>query len=270
VDGRPEIDWDDLEQRMSKPDVKVTILCNPHNPTGRVWSRGELTRYGELALKHKVVVLADEIHCDFIQKGQTYTPFSTLDPAIVHNSVTFKSGSKAFSLAAMKCAWFFSTNPELFDAVVANNHSEMTTLGIVAEQAAYAGGGDWLTACTAYVDANHDLANGYIKAKLPLMKVGQKPEGTYLEWVDVSPLAERIGARKLADAANANLAPGATPATSEDMCAHWLARHAHVSMASGTGFGKGGANHLRMNIATSRRTLTAALDSMQAAMAALG
>ena len=94
------------------PEVKVTIMCNPHNPGGRVWTRDELTRYGQLCNKHNIIVLSDEIHCDFVSKGHKYTPFATLDDKnLVDNSITFKSGSKSFSLAAMKCAWFFATDP---------------------------------------------------------------------------------------------------------------------------------------------------------------
>ena len=120
--------------------MKVTILCNPQNPVGRAWTKEELTRYGELCLKHNIKVLSDEIHCDFIAKGHKYTPFSTLDDKrIVANSITFKSGSKTFSLPAMKCAWFFTTNPEMHRQAVWNNRADLSTLGMIAEQAAYAG-----------------------------------------------------------------------------------------------------------------------------------
>jgi len=273
VNGRYEIDWDDLERRMT-PDTKVTILCNPHNPTGRVWSKDELTRYGELCLKHNVVVLADEIHCDFISKGNSYIPFSTLeDKKIVANSITFKSGSKSFSLAGMKCAWFFSTNPELYKQVSFWNYdADISTLGMIAEQAAYAGGEEWLNECVAYVDANHDFANQYIKANIPLVKVGRKPEGTYLVWLDVSAVADRIGAQKLADAENKKPQPvyiltgKPLPVTAEDMVARWFAKNAYVALNPGTLYGLGGQGHMRMNISTARPTLKAALDSMAGAL----
>ncbi|MGH6827845.1 MAG: MalY/PatB family protein, partial [Rhizomicrobium sp.] len=173
VDGRYEIDWQDFERHMT-PEVKVSILCNPHNPVGRAWTRDELTRYGELCLKHNIIVLADEIHCDFISKGQKYVPFSTLPKAIVDNSVTFKSGSKSFSLAAMKCAWFFSTNPQLFEATNANAFPTISNPGMVAEQAAYADGEDWLNQCVDYIDANQDFTHRTIKADIPMITVGPK------------------------------------------------------------------------------------------------
>jgi cystathionine beta-lyase len=280
VGGRPEIDWDDLERRAAMPDTKVTILCNPHNPVGRAWSREELTRYGEICLRHGVLVLADEIHCDFIHKGETYTPFSTLaDKDLVHNSITFKSVSKSFSLAGMKCAWFFSTNPRVYKAVTFYNHADLNTLGMAAAEAAYAGGEAWLNDCVAYISDNQDFANAYIKQHIPMFEVGQTPQGTYLVWVDVTALADRIGARKLADDANQQAADaaakagadasGLVAATPEDMVQHWLAQHAYVQLTAGAGFGMGGANHMRMNIATSRGTLKAALDSLSGALGKL-
>ena len=110
--GRYRIDFDDLESRMSH-ETDAMILCNPQNPTGNCWSEEDLLRLGRMCLEHRVVVLSDEIHCDFVMKGQKYTPFASLpDKDVVDNSVTFKAASKTFSLAAMKVAWFFSTNPE--------------------------------------------------------------------------------------------------------------------------------------------------------------
>jgi cystathionine beta-lyase len=103
------MDFDDLERRISH-DTNSLILCNPQNPTGNTWSREDLTRLGEICTRRRVVVLADEIHCDFVTKGNTYTPFATLaDKAIVVNSLTFKAASKR--RPAMKCGWVFSTTP---------------------------------------------------------------------------------------------------------------------------------------------------------------
>jgi cysteine-S-conjugate beta-lyase len=270
-DSRYEIDWEDFERRMT-PEVKVSILCNPQNPVGRVWSKDEITRYGELCLKHNVIVLADEIFCDILAKGQGFTPFSTLENrAIVDNSITFKSPSKSFSLACMKCAWFFSTNPVLFKAAAEMNSPYLNTLGMIASQAAYAGGEDWMHQCVAYLGANQEFANQYIKANIPMIKVGRKPEGTYLGWIDVTAVAMRIGAQKLADEANRN--PARNPrtgaiklATPEEMVNHWFAHNAFVHMYPGSQYGLGGANHMRINFATSRRTLKAALDSMAGAL----
>ena len=152
-------------------------------------------------LRHRVIVLADEIHCDWATKGQKYTPFASLpNKAIVNNSLTFKAASKSFGLAAMKCAWYYSTNKDLFMATKANNHADLTTMGMIASKAAYSGGEEWLTQCVDYVNGNHDLVQSYIKANIPMIKTYAKAEGTYLVWLDVSQVAERIGAKEKAAA----------------------------------------------------------------------
>jgi cystathionine beta-lyase len=272
VNGRYEIDWADFERRMT-PEVKVSILCNPHNPGGRVWTRDELVRYGQLCKKHNIIVLSDEIHCDFISKGHKYVPFSTLDKDIADNSITFKSGSKSFSLAAMKCAWFFSSNPALFKATNAQSLPSISNPAIIAEQAAYAGGEAWLNQCVDYVDGNLDYAHDYITKNIPMIKTGVKPEGTYLMWLDVSQVADKIGAKKMMDEANAKRPLPINPLTQQpvmttegDIVSHWLAKNAYVFMESGSGFGKVGANYVRMNVATPRVTLKAGLDSVAAAL----
>jgi cystathionine beta-lyase len=117
VNGKFVMDFDDFERRISL-DTHSFILCNPQNPTGKCWSPEDLTRIGEICLKHRVVVLADEIHCDWVSKGQKYTPFASLpNKAIVDNSITFKAASKSFGLAAHKVAWYHSTNPALMERV---------------------------------------------------------------------------------------------------------------------------------------------------------
>jgi cystathionine beta-lyase len=259
--GRFSIDFEDFERRIG-PQTNVFILCNPQNPTGNCWSREDLTRIGEICLKHRVLVLADEIHCDFVTKGQKYTPFASLENRdVVNNSITFKAASKSFGLAAMKCAWFFSTNPSIFEAAKTYNRADLTTLGMIASKAAYAEGEDWLNQCVDYIDGNHDFVQKYIK-NVPLVRVGAKPEGTYLVWLEVSQALEKIGAKEMAAEANKNLRPGAKPFTPEAMFERWLAQKAGVALNAGTTYGVGGANHMRMNIATSRRTIQAALDAM--------
>jgi cystathionine beta-lyase len=262
VNGRFTFDYDDFERRIS-PQTKTFILCNPQNPTGNAWTPEELTKIGEICLKHGVIVLADEIHCDWVTKGQKYTPFATLpNKAIVNNSITFKAASKSFGLAAMKCAWYFSTNKDLFAATKANNHPDLTTMGMIASKAAYAGGEDWLNQCVDYVNGNHDLALSYIKANIPMIKTYNKAEGTYLMWIDVSQVAERIGAKEKA-AAEVKAGKTTTP---EQIVERWFIKNAGVALNPGHTYGPGGANHMRMNIALSRRTLQAALSSMQNAL----
>ena len=272
ADGKYQIDWDDLERRMT-PDTKAMILCNPQNPTGNVWTKAELTRIGELCLKHKIVVLSDEIHADFVTKGHKFTAFSTLDSKeVVANSITLSSANKSFSLPGLPLAWFFSTNPDLFQRMAAQDRPDMNVMGMAAHQAVYSGGEQWLNQCVDYIDANHDFANQYIKANIPMLKVGQKPEGTYLVWLDAGAVSERIGAQALADAENKKPQPisrwtGKTNVvTPTDIISHWFAKNAYVKINPGTTYGKGAANCMRMNIATARPTLKAALDSMAGAL----
>jgi cystathionine beta-lyase len=266
ANGRYSIDFEDLERRMTA-DTKSLILCNPQNPTGNCWSRADLTTLGAMCLKHKVVVLSDEIHCDFVSKGQTFTPFSTLDNHdVVNNSVTFKAASKSFGLAAMKCAWFFTTNHDYFAGIKANNRADLTTLGMIASQAAYSGGEDWLNQCVAYIDGNHEFTQAYINKNIPMIKVGAKPQGTYLTWLDVSQVAQKIGAKSLAAEMTKKQAAGMKPATPEQAVEKWFAKNAQVALNPGHTYGLGGADHMRMNIATSRKTLEAALSSMSSAL----
>ncbi len=260
VDGRYQIDFDDFEKRISM-ETNALILCNPQNPTGNTWSPDDLMRLGEICLRKRVVVLSDEIHCDFVTKGNKYTPFSTLpNKAVVNNSITFKAASKSFGLAAMKCAWFFSDNMDFITRVKAMNRADLSTLGMVASQAAYKGGEDWLNQCVDYIDGNHDFAQKFIAANIPMIKINRKAQGTYLMWIDLTEVANRIDAKGLAAAESKGR--NGNPITPEEATVRWLAKNAKVALNSGNTYGLGGANHARMNIATSRKTLEAALTSV--------
>ena len=258
VNGRFTFDFEDFERRIGR-DTNTFILCNPQNPTGNCWTPEELTRIGEICLRHRVIVLADEIHCDWATKGQKYTPFASLpNKAIVNNSLTFKAASKSFGLAAMKCAWYYSTNKDLFMATKANNHADLTTMGMIASKAAYSGGEEWLNQCVDYVNGNHDLVQSYIKTNIPMIKTYAKAEGTYLVWLDISQVAEKIGAKEKA-AAETKAGRTTSP---EQIVERWFIKNAGVALNPGHTYGAGGANHMRMNIALSRKTLQAALTSL--------
>ena len=263
VDGRYQIDFDDFEKRCSS-ETKAFILCNPQNPTGNMWSEADLMRLGEICLKHNVLVLADEIHCDFANKGVKYVPFASLpNKAVVNNSITFKAASKSFGLAAMKCAWCFSDNMDLVAKMRRYNRADLSTLGYIANKGAYDGGSEWLRQCVDYIDGNHDFAQKYIKSNIPMIKVGQKAQGTYLMWLDVSEVADRINAKQMAaDAAKTMPGRNGRGPSPEAMVTRWIAKNAKVALNAGDTYGLGGANHQRMNIATSRKTLEAALASM--------
>ena len=267
VNGRYQIDFDDFEKRIGY-DTNAFILCNPQNPTGNMWSADDLMRLGEICLKHRVLVLADEIHCDFANKGQKYVPFASLpNKAVVNNSITFKAASKSFGLAAMKCAWFFSDNMDLISRVRPYNRADLSTLGYIASKAAYQGGGEWLTQCVDYIDGNHEFAQKFIASNIPTIKVGQKAQGTYLMWLDMTEVANRIGAKEMAEkAAKTTTGRGGRAPSPEAMVTRWVAQNAKVALNAGDTYGLGGANHQRMNIATSRKTLEAALSSMAKAL----
>jgi cystathionine beta-lyase len=198
VNGKFEMDFEDFERRISL-DTHSFILCNPQNPTGNCWSQADLLKIGEICLRHRVVVLADEIHCDWVSKGQKYTPFASLpNKAVVDNSITFKAASKSFGLAAHKVAWYYSTNAALMDRVAYHHRADLNTLGLVANLAAVTDGEEWLRQANEYVSDTHDFAVGYIHDKIPMLKT-HRAEGTYLMWLDVSGVAEKINSKKLAD-----------------------------------------------------------------------
>jgi cystathionine beta-lyase len=264
VNGKFQMDFDDFERRISI-DTHSFILCNPQNPTGNCWSPEDLLRIGEICLKHRVIVLADEIHSDWVSKGQKYTPFASLsNKAVVDNSITFKAASKSFGLAAHKIAWYHSTNPVLLDRVKYHHRADLNTMGVLANYAAITDCDEWLNQANVYVNDTHDFVNSYISEKIPMLKV-HRAEGTYLTWLDVTAVAERINSKKLADDYN-RTKPATMPAlTPEQMVERYFVKTAKVHLNQGAGYGKGGENHMRMNIGTSRKLVEAALNNLAAA-----
>lgn len=266
-DNTFSMDFDAFEKQISV-DTNSFILCNPQNPTGNCWSQADLLRIGEICLKHRVVVLADEIHCDFVAKGQKYTPFASLpNKAVVDNSITFKAASKSFGLAAHKVAWFYSTNPDYMSRIKVNHRADLNTLGMIANLGAYTPEGEeWLSQLVEYVDANTSFANDFVNSKLPGVKT-HKPQGTYLMWLDFTEYAERIGAAKMADDYNRTKAADAPRLTKEQMLERHLVKTARVHLNAGHSYGKGSDYHMRMNVGTSRKTLELALNNLAGAMA---
>ncbi|MFC1639349.1 aminotransferase class I/II-fold pyridoxal phosphate-dependent enzyme [Gemmatimonadota bacterium] len=261
VNGRYEIDFDDFERRAAR--CNCYLLCNPQNPTGNVWSEEDLLRMGEICLRHRTIVLADEIHCDFVMQGHTYTPFASLpDKDVVDNSITFKAASKTFSLPAMKAAWFFSTNEDYLNRVRDNHRADLTELGMFATMAALNEGEDWLNQVLAYIDESQEFVANYIRDNIPLIKQ-TKPEGTYLTWLDVSRIIDIVGAKETA--AERELT-SVDPYTPEMVMQEWFGQHARVDLNPGSSYGTGGDGHMRMNIAVSRRLLKLALDNIAEAV----
>ena len=264
VNGRYAMNFDDLERRIDH-DTHALILCNPQNPTGNVWSREDLMRLGDICTRRRVVVLSDEIHCDFVNRANTYTPYATLeDEAIVRNSITYKSASKSFNLSAMKVAYMFSTNADYIARIkrTGQHRQGINTLGVVAAQAAYDDGEEWQKQVVDYLDGTLDYVESFVNANMPLVKV-VKPQGTYLAWLDVSEVVDRIGAKQTA--ADASDREGQV--TPETIVQRYLVEHAHVLLNTGSSYGVGGAGHMRMNIATSRQLVALALTNMAQALA---
>ncbi len=262
VDGRYRIDWDDFERRATR--ANAFLLCNPQNPTGNCWSEEDLLRMGEICLRHRVIVLADEIHCDFVTAGNSYTPFASLpDRDIVANSLTFKAASKTFSLAGMKAGWYFSSNPDLLERARSNTRADLSTLGMEANRAALTEGDEWLDQLLPYIDANHDFVDAYLRDNVPSVKY-TKPQGTYLAWLDVGELAERVGAHEIAQEENRT---SGSVIDAEQIMQRWFGNNARIYLNPGSAYGQGGAGHMRMNLATSRLLIRQALDNIAAAVA---
>lgn len=267
-DGRYVMDLEGLERTISQ-DTHTLILCNPQNPTGNVWSKDDLMAVGEICLRRRVVVLADEIHCDFVHAGNKYTPFATLpNEAVVRNSVTFKSASKSFNLVGTKCAYFFSTNPEYLALIRAWHREEITTLGMVAHRAAYTEGDAWLDQLRTYIDGNMTFVADYVAKNIPLVRM-VKPQGTYLAWLDVSTVVDKVGARAAAEQQNRQRDPALAPLTPSHVMEKWFVEHARVQLNPGGGFGTGGAERMRMNCGTSRKMLERALGNIASALRAV-
>ncbi|MEZ5291937.1 MAG: aminotransferase class I/II-fold pyridoxal phosphate-dependent enzyme [Vicinamibacterales bacterium] len=265
-DGRFSFDFDQFEKQISV-DTNTFILCNPQNPTGNCWSADDMLRIGEICLKHRVVVLADEIHCDFVAKGQKYTPFASLpNKAVVDNSITFKAASKSFGLAAHKTAWFYSTNKDYLDRIKVNHRADLNTLGIIANMGAYTPEGEeWQAQCVEYIDGNTSFATDFVNAKLPGVKA-VKPQGTYLMWLDFTEFSKRINTEAMAADYNRTKPANAPSLSKEQMLERYLVKNARVHLNSGQSYGKGSDNYMRMNVATSRKTIELALTNLAGAL----
>ncbi len=266
VDGRYQADLDLLDRHIST-ETKSIIVCNPNNPTGNVWSTDELTAIGDLCTRRGVVVLVDEIHCDFVRNGQKYNPYCLLsDRRIAMNSVTFKSASKSFSLSALKCGWMFSDNAEYMSRIAATGHNgDVNTLGMIAARAALTAGEDWLNHLLTYIDGNHEFVEKFVREKAPLIQY-KKAEGTFLAWLDVSGVIAKIGAAERAAEMNRKRASNTSAVTPEMIVQDFFVKEAKVQINAGSSYGLGGEGRMRMNIATSRKTLELALHNMASAL----
>ena len=242
-DGKWQIDFDDFEKKIVENDVKLFILCSPHNPVGRVWTREELTRLSEICLKHNVIVFADEIHNDFVFEPNKHIVFSTISKEAAWNSVISTSASKTFNLAGLQFSVNFIQNPALkkkfHDERDKTGYDEPSLMGFVATQAAYEHGKEWLTALKKHLVENLDFVRNFVKENLPKVRLIE-PEGTYLLWLDFS-------------------AYGYSDSELDDL----IVNKAKVWLDRGTMFGCEGEGYQRINIATPRPILEEALKRIE-------
>lgn len=189
---RYEIDFDDLERKLKHERARLMLICNPHNPGGRVWTRDELTRVAELCHKYGVRVVSDEIHCELTLYDNEYVPFGSLPDELSHGSITCCSPSKAFNTAGLQIANIVCRDAEVRNridrAININEVCDVNPFGVIALQAAYSDEGyEWLTQLRAYISSNYDLLRERFARELPKCKV-MLMEGTYLAWIDCSEL----------------------------------------------------------------------------------
>lgn len=245
-DGRYEIDFQDLEQKIVEHKVKLFLLCSPHNPVGRVWEEWELRKLGDLCLKHGVLVVSDEIHSDFVWPGHEHLVFASLSPDYADISVTCTAPSKTFNLAGLQVSNIFVPNPELKrrlrKAIDQAGYSQVNLMGLVACQAAYEEGEAWLTELKTYLQGNLAFVRNYLKEHLPKIRLVE-PEGTYLIWLDFRAL-------------------GMTEEEREEL----IVKKARLWLDSGAMFGADGEGFERINIACPRATLEQAFTRLDRAL----
>ena len=246
-DGSYVMDYEDIEAKIK--DVKVFILCNPHNPVGRVWTREELTRLGEICLKHNVLIISDEIHSDIILKNHKHTPFASISKEFSENTITCMAPTKTFNLAGLQSSFLVISNPYYYEvmdkAFSILDIKRNNAFSLVATEAAYNYGEDWLYELIKYIEDNVDFAIDYIKNHMPQLKV-KKPEGTYLLWVDFSNL--NVDKEDLKNA---------------------LINKGRIALSDGSSFGIGGDGYYRINLACPRSMVLEGLKRIEFAIKSL-
>lgn len=245
-DGRYEIDFEDLEEKLSDPKNKLLLLCSPHNPVGRVWREEELRKIYELCQQYNVDVLSDEIHNDLVFDGHKHTVFASLGTPVCKQSVTFMAASKTFNVAGLNFSYIIvpcKRRRALIQGWMNRLHINRNNLfGVLATEAAYQEGGPWLDALLSYLEQNADTLVDFVQTKLTGIKVN-KPEGTYLAWLDFR--AYFTDGKELE---------------------HFLVHKAKVGLNPGKNFGIQGEGFARINLATQRSVLLEGLERIEKAL----
>ncbi|RHR33345.1 MalY/PatB family protein [Eubacterium sp. AF19-12LB] len=241
-----EIDFEDFERKIIENNVKLFILCSPHNPVGRVWKKWELKKLGDICIKHNVYVLSDEIHSDFVYPGYKHTMFNTLSEAYEKISITCTAPSKSFNLAGVQISNIIIPNIEIRKKIKKEiakvGYSSVGIMGIVACQAAYEEGEEWLNELKQYIYSNLGYLRNYLEDNIPEIELVE-PEGTYLVWLDCSKLG--ISGKKLEE---------------------FIIHKAGLWLDVGYIFGKEGDNYIRVNIACPKSILDKALNRLEKAV----
>ncbi len=240
--GEYKIDFDDLDEKLSKS--KMMILCNPHNPIGKIWSREELTRINELCKKHDVILISDEIHCDLTNPGVKYNPFIASD-----NVVTCLSPSKSFNIAGFQSSVVHSKNKELLDKIRnqmhIDNSDSCNVFAASAVIAAYSQCEEWLCELNEVIYENKQTVRQFLETELPVVKLVES-DATYLLWLDCSALH-----------------------TPSKMLSEFLRENQGLFLSAGADFGENGDDFLRMNIACPKELLNEGLLKLKAGVIAL-
>jgi len=225
--------------------TRIFMLCNPQNPTGRVFRQDELEAMAEVCLENEIIICSDEIHSDLVYTGHKHIPIASLDPEIAAQTITLIAPSKTFNIAGLEASVAVITNPELrkqYEGARKGLIGWVNLMGMVAMQAAYAEGEPWLEALINYLETNRDYLFDFVANELPQLKI-TKPEGTYLAWLDCH---------------EANI---------DGNPSEFFHKQAKVAMNDGAWFGKGGENFVRINFGCPRMMLVEALDRIKAALA---
>lgn len=242
VDGRYQIDFEDFEEKVKDPAVKLFFLCNPHNPVGRVWKRDELQRLADLCLEHDVVIFSDDIHHDFTYGNHQYIPIATLSPDIAARTITATSPSKTFSIASFKMGNIFIEEEGLRQkyrkAVESAGVAELDLGAIEATIAGYTKGEAWFDEALKYIEGNSRYINQFIAERIPQVKTFAQ-EGTYLKWLDWRSFGM----------------------TDKELNA-WALNEAKVWLSEGYAFGKEGSGFMRLNMTSRRAVIEEAMERL--------
>ena len=242
TNGRYQFNFDDIETKIKKHSVKMFLLCSPHNPVGRVWTKDELKKIGNICLANNVTIVSDEIHSDFIYQGNTHTPLASISDELAKMTVTCTAPSKTFNLAGLQASNTVVSDPvirrKIEKAIAATGYFEINTMAIVSTKAAYQYGGEWLDGLLSYLEESRQILQKAFPTDFPISLI--QPEGTYLAWLDC---------RK-------------TELTSTKLYDIFLNK-ARVWLHKGDTFGKSGNGFMRLNFACPHSVLCEAIDRIK-------